>query len=49
HRSLLRATTMLLNDVSDLHLAAYQNKDSLWQQNSYNYHKENNLKSNLQP
>ncbi|RIB28588.1 hypothetical protein C2G38_2157567 [Gigaspora rosea] len=49
HKSLSRATTMSLDDVSDLHLATYQDKDSSWQQTSYINHKENNLKSNLQP
>ncbi|CAG8846797.1 3834_t:CDS:2, partial [Gigaspora margarita] len=49
HRSLSRATTMSLDEVSDLYSPTYQDKDSSWQQNSYNYHKENDLKSNLQP
>ncbi|CAG8684414.1 16005_t:CDS:2 [Dentiscutata erythropus] len=49
HRSLSQATTMSLDEVSDLYSPTYQDKDSSWQQNSYNYHKENNLKSNLQP
>ncbi|CAG8445029.1 13978_t:CDS:1, partial [Cetraspora pellucida] len=37
HKSLLRATTMLLNDILNLYLSTYQDKDPLWHQNFYNY------------
>lgn len=45
-RSLSRATTMSLDDISDLHSTYH---DSSLQQNSYNHHKENDLVSNLRP
>ncbi|RIB19341.1 hypothetical protein C2G38_2182199 [Gigaspora rosea] len=39
----------MISENSIISEQQYKNKDSLWQQTSYINHKENNLKSNLQP